>query len=143
MSKTPPALRLSDAEWRLMSVLWSKGPSGARAVLDAVVDETGWAYTTVKTMLDRLVDKGALATETVRNAAVYSPLVTKEHCRKSALRSLLRHAFDGAAAPLVAHLLKEERLSKADREAVAELLAAETAGAATRASKAKRGPGAK
>ncbi|HLV01045.1 MAG TPA: BlaI/MecI/CopY family transcriptional regulator, partial [Acidobacteriota bacterium] len=55
-------MRLTEAEWELMKVIWRENPISARRVLEAVRQEKDWAYSTVKTMLDRLVEKGFLAT---------------------------------------------------------------------------------
>lgn len=115
-------MRFSDAEWRVMTALWAAGPASARDVHDLTAPETGWAYTTVKTMLDRLVEKGALSSEMRRNVAQYAPLVSQEEGRRSAVRSLLDQAFGGAPGPLVAHLLADRKLSKRDREEIARLV---------------------
>jgi BlaI family transcriptional regulator, penicillinase repressor len=115
-------VRFSEAEWRLMTVLWAKSPATGRDVHDAVIAETGWAYTTVKTMLDRLVEKGALAVETPRHAAHYRPVVSRADGRRSAVRTLLDQAFGGSPAPLVAHLLNDQRLSKRDRDEITRML---------------------
>jgi BlaI family transcriptional regulator, penicillinase repressor len=119
-------VRFSEAEWRLMTALWVKSPASARDVHDAVAPDTGWAYTTVKTMLDRLVEKGALGVETPRHAASYTPLVSQKDGRRSAVRTLLDQAFGGSPAPLVAHLLNDQRLSKRDREEIARMLKGES-----------------
>mgnify|MGYP002390148889 CR=1 FL=1 len=58
-SDTPPAL--SDAEWKVMRALWARHPATARELLDALAADTGWAYTTLRTLLARLVEKGAVS----------------------------------------------------------------------------------
>ncbi|HYC78479.1 MAG TPA: BlaI/MecI/CopY family transcriptional regulator [Planctomycetota bacterium] len=115
-------IALTDAEWKVMEVLWTRSPATARDVHDALAPETAWAYTTVKTLLDRLEEKGAVAAEMRRNAAHYLPTVTRDEGRRGALRALLDKAFGGAVAPLVHHLLREETLSRKDREELARLL---------------------
>ena len=117
-------MKFSDAEWRLMTALWARNPASARDVHDAVSADTGWAYSTVKTMLSRLVEKGALAVEMVRNAAQYTPNVSQEAGRRSALRTLINQAFGGSAAPLMAQLLGDDALSARDRAELSRLLQA-------------------
>ena len=124
-------MHLSDAEWKIMDCLWRRGSATARDIVDELHGETGWAYTTVKTMLARMVDKGSA--REVRadrkggdphagRVATYVPLVTREQARHSALRGLMDRAFGGAFAPLMQHLLDEERLSARDRERLRALL---------------------
>ena len=94
-------MHLSDTEWKAMSAIWRKHPATARDVLEQVEEETGWAYTTVKTILSRLVEKGALKVRMRANTSIYEPLVSREVARHSAVSSLLERAFDGAFGPMV------------------------------------------
>src|SRR5262245_32056649 len=114
--------RLSDAEWTAMRALWERSPASARDVLEVVGPATGWAYTTVKTVLDRLVEKGALKTRKRANVLFYEPRITREAARATAVRSLLERAFDGAFGSLVHHMLSEERLSARERAELRALL---------------------
>lgn len=116
-------MKLSDAEWAVMGVVWRRGEASARDVLDETEAETGWAYTTVKTLLARLVEKGALSEHKRANTSIYGPLVTRKRARREALRSLLDRAFDGAFGSLVQHMIKDEKLPKRDRARLAEMLA--------------------
>jgi BlaI family penicillinase repressor len=116
-------VKLSDAEWTVMSVVWRDAPVSARDVLEAVSHETGWAYTTVKTLLARLVEKGVLRTRKRANTNLFEPLISREQARKSALRSLVERAFDGTFGSLVQHMIATERLSDSDRRRLAAMLA--------------------
>ena len=104
-----------------MNVLWEHDRCTAREVLNSIADST-WAYTTVKTLLSRLVDKGALREEKQGNTSVYEAAVTRSRARGNALRALLDRAFDGAFAPLMAHLADHEKLSTKDRQRLQEIL---------------------
>lgn len=115
-------MRLSDAEWTVMRAVWNRTPASARDVLDQVGEETGWAYNTVKTMLVRLVEKGALSESRRANTSVYEPRITRNEARGSALRSLLDRAFDGTFGSLLQHLMTEERLSRRDLDALEHML---------------------
>ena len=115
-------MRLTDPEWRLMHVLWDRSPRTAREVHDEVSPETDWAYTTVKTMLDRLVEKGALDAAREGRTTAYDPRITRDRARRSALQGLLDRAFDGTFGALVHHLAEGRRLSPRDRRALEELL---------------------
>jgi predicted transcriptional regulator len=115
-------MRLSDAEWTVMQAVWNRAPASARDVLDEVGEETGWAYTTVKTLLARLVEKGALSEDRQANINIYEPRITRNEARGSALRSLLDRAFDGTFGSLFQHLIKEERLSSRDKQTLERML---------------------
>ncbi|HLV00709.1 MAG TPA: BlaI/MecI/CopY family transcriptional regulator [Acidobacteriota bacterium] len=115
-------MKLTGVEWELMKVIWRKSPVSARQVLEAVRQEKDWAYSTVKTMLDRLVEKGALASEMKGNTAFYRPLLSQEKARRSAVGSLVEKAFDGAFGHFMAFLLEEEKLSPEERRELARRL---------------------
>lgn len=116
-------MRFTDSEWFVMNAVWEGHPASARDVLERIGDATGWAYTTVRTMLERLVEKGALEVTKHANTGHYTPLVSRLQARRSALRSLLDKAFDGTFGGLLHHLVADERLSAKDRQQLAELLA--------------------
>jgi len=119
-----------------MNVVWEKQTASARDVLEALEDDTDWAYTTVKTMLARLVEKGALKVRLRANTSLYEPLVTRKQARRSAVRALAERAFDGAFAPLLHFLVSEQKLSPRQREELLKLLK-ESGGLADEKSKPK------
>lgn len=118
---------LTDVEWKLMTCVWERGSVGAREVCDALRAEKAWAYTTVKTMLDRLVEKGALTERKERHASVYQAAVTRAASQRAAVRGLMDRAFDGAAAPLMQFMIADEKLSKRDRAELQRMLRAASA----------------
>ena len=101
-------MRLNNTEWKVMQVVWRRHPATARDVLNALEDDTSWAYTTVKTIMARLVEKGALAVSKRGNTSVYEPQVERADARRSAVRALLDQAFDGAFAPLLHFIRRGE-----------------------------------
>ena len=119
--KNEPLPSLSKAEWEVMKPLWEQGAMAARDVFAALPDGHRWAYRTVKTMLSRLVAKGALREQKEANTSLYSPVLSQHKARSSALRSLANQAFDGAFGPLVHFLMQEQTLSDTQRR---ELIAA-------------------
>ena len=115
-------MQLNSSEWKVMNALWRKHPATAREVLDQMVPETAWAYTTLKTLLTRLVEKGAVREEKQGNASVYTPLLEQSEARTEAVSSLVERVFDGAAASLLQHLLAEKKLSRRDRDELSAML---------------------
>jgi len=113
---------LSEAEWRIMNRVWEKSPATARDVLEAVEAETGWAYTTVKTMMNRLVDKGVLRERKRDNTSWYEPKLTRRRARGAALKALLDRAFGGAVGPMMSHLVDDEKLWRKERAELRRML---------------------
>ena len=111
-----------------MQALWQGSPASVREVWARCHASTSWAYTTVKTLLGRLVEKGVVKSAKRGNAHVFEPLVTRGSARREAVRSLLQRAIDGTLGSLVQHLMTEERLSARDRRALRELLRANDEG---------------
>jgi predicted transcriptional regulator len=115
-------MRLTEAEWLIMNALWRKYPAKARDVAEQLPAGVNWAYTTIKTMLSRLVDKKAVAERKQGNASVYEPLISRHRARRSALRALADQAFDGAFGPLMHFLLEEQKLTAKQRKELIAVL---------------------
>lgn len=115
-------MKLNESEWQIMNALWQEHPATAREVADRLPNEVRWAYTTIKTLLSRLVAKQAVSERKQGNASVYEPLVTRDQARRSAVRSLLNQAFDGAVEPMLHFLARDRKLSDAQRRELARLL---------------------
>ncbi len=119
MADTLPDPRLTDAEWIVMDALWRLARGTAREVLDMAGEETGWAYTTVKTMLDRLTDKGVLVAGRGGRATIYHPRVERGKAQRVALAQLRDRAFGGDAHAMARAVLQDDALSAADRRELA------------------------
>jgi BlaI family penicillinase repressor len=118
-------MRLSQTEWQLMNALWQGHPATAREIAERLPAGVDWAYTTIKTMLTRLVAKRAVSEHKRGNASFYEPLLSREAARGNALSALVDQAFGGAVAPLVHFLVEERRLSRRERQELLDLLRAE------------------
>lgn len=110
--------RLSDAELELMAVLWARSPLAASEVIAAAPSERDWSATTVKTMLARLVEKGALETKADGRRFLYSPTVGRDSIAADQAGRLVDRLFGGRLSPLVAQLAARLDLSEDD---IAEL----------------------
>ena len=105
-----------------MEALWENSPLTAAEVCDAVCDERGWTMPTVKTLLSRLVAKGAVGTEPEGRRFLYSPLLARADYLGGESRRLVDRLFGGRAAPLFAHLAESEALSDEDIAEIERLL---------------------
>lgn len=111
-------MQISDAEWNVMNFVWQNQPVEASAVMQALGVEHEWSDATIKTMLHRLVKKGALSTESIGKKFRYSSAVKRQDCVRTASRSFLDRVFGGNAAPALLHFVKEAKLTQ---DEVAEL----------------------
>jgi BlaI family transcriptional regulator, penicillinase repressor len=116
MAKVPA---ISDAEWQVMRVVWERpSPLAASEVVEALSGTTDWSAATIKTMLNRLVKKGALTYEAQGKRYLYRAKVRREECVRSEGRSFLHRVFGGAAAPMLNHFVRDADLTP---DEVAEL----------------------
>lgn len=115
-------MKLSEAEWQIMNALWDAHPATAREIASRLPKGVNWAYTTIKTMLTRLVEKKAIQEQKNGNTSIYDPLVTRKSARHNALKSLANQAFDGTFGPLMHFLVEEQNLSDNQRSELVRLL---------------------
>ena len=119
--RTEP-LTLTEVEWVIMEVVWDQHPCAAGTVQEALEATHGWAYSTVKTTMDRMCAKGILSTHAVRNVQLFSPVLERDQARIGEFRKFLQRAFDGAVAPMMQFLVEQEELSDAELQSVRELI---------------------
>ena len=117
-----PLPELTESEWAIIKAVWTHQPCAAPTVQEALADSHGWAYSTVRTFLDRMADKGLLTTEKVRHRNLYRAAVTRRQAQLGELRYALRHAFDGALKPMVETLLSSETLSSRELDELEALI---------------------
>jgi BlaI family penicillinase repressor len=111
-------MSISEAEAVVMAVLWRTGAMATEAVVAVLAPEGRWQEPTIKTLLNRLLKKGAVRAKKEGRRYVYSPVLTREQWLSSESEGLLERLFGGRVAPLVAHFSKHRKLSKRD---IAEL----------------------
>jgi len=114
---------LTEAEWDLLEVLWEVERSTAREVAERLAPSRAWAYSTVKTLLDRMVQKGLVNGRRVGNVWEYTPAVARAEARRSAWRRFIDTAFAGAMDPALRFLASDARLTAKQRAKLRRLLA--------------------
>ena len=113
---------LTEAEWDIIRVVWREQPCAAGTVQEALQASRGWAYSTVKTIMDRMVKKGLLCTRSIRNLQLFEAVVSEQDARRGEVRGLLRRAFDGALTPMMGFLLEHETLTDDELRALRRLI---------------------
>lgn len=115
-------MQISEAESEVMEVLWASSPRAAEEVVEALADQQDWQEPTIKTLLNRLLKKGAICAERDGRRYLYAPVLKREDWVRQQSSSLLDRLFGGRLAPLVAQFHAEQGLSEEDREALRALL---------------------
>jgi len=114
---------ISAAEWEVMKICWLKSaPCTANEIVKALEQSTNWKPNTIKTLIGRLVKKGALGFKEVGRVYIYNPLVTEQDCIQAESKSFLTRVFGGALKPMLVTFIQEEKLSQEDIEELKQLL---------------------
>jgi len=118
--KHPP--QVSDAEWQVMEVLWRTHPLTANEVIAALPKATGWKPNTVRTLLSRLVKKGALKVLQEGSRYLYMPRFPREQHVRDESESFLGRLFGGRARGLLLHFAEIGKLTEADLNELKKIL---------------------
>jgi predicted transcriptional regulator len=113
-----PVPAISEAESRVMEVLWRKAPQSSEEIVATLQRGSDWHEKTIRTLLGRLLGKGAVSAEKDGRRYLYSPTLSREQWQSQESRSLLDRVFGGRLSPLLAHFSEHEKLGAKD---VAEL----------------------
>jgi len=103
---------LTEGEWAIIQAIWNNEPCAAPTVQEVLEADRKWSYSTVKTMMDRMVTKGLLKTERIRNLILYRSAITRKQAQKSEIMRTVKRAFDGALTPMMQFLIDDNSLSK-------------------------------
>jgi predicted transcriptional regulator len=115
-------MSISEAESAVMQVLWNAHPLAAEEIVAALGDARQWQEATVKTLLNRLLNKGAIAAVKEGRRYLYSPLLQRDAYVHAQSQDLLDRLFGGRLAPLVAHFSEREALSPDDIKELKQLI---------------------
>jgi predicted transcriptional regulator len=115
-----PSPTLTPHELEIMKVVWSRGHATVRDVYEALLAERTIAYTTVMTMMNVLEKKGHLRKKAEGRSFLYRPTRPQRQVVGSMVRDFVQRVFGGSAAPLLAHLVEEERLTPEELDALAK-----------------------
>lgn len=118
MEKMP---KISESEWEVMKVIWAEHPITSGKVVNSLEDSTSWKPRTIKTLLNRLVDKGAVGREGRGKDYYYFPLIEKAVLVKAESQSFLKRVFGGSLKPMIATMVETEDLSPEDIEEIKRL----------------------
>ena len=115
-------MQISEAESAVMEVLWQQQPLAAEDVVAALADSRQWQEATIKTLLNRLLKKGAIRATKDGRRYLYAPVLQRQAWMLGESQGLLERLFDGRVAPLVAHFSEHRKLSRKDIAELRKLL---------------------
>jgi BlaI family penicillinase repressor len=119
MAKIPV---ITEAEWKVMKVLWAQAPQPAYDVVQALAQAECWHPNTIKSLLSRLRQKKALGVKKYKNLYLYYPLVSEEDCVHAESESFLQRLFGGSLKPLLVHYARRQKLTAADLDELRQIL---------------------
>jgi BlaI family transcriptional regulator, penicillinase repressor len=109
---------LTGQELEIMKVIWKLGPATVRQVYETLLERRKIAYTTVMTMMNILEQKGFLKKRADEKAYVYAPSRPEKQVIQAMVRDFVDRVFNGAAEPLLLHLLEDEKLTRQELDEV-------------------------
>ncbi|MFN0067891.1 MAG: BlaI/MecI/CopY family transcriptional regulator [Limisphaerales bacterium] len=118
----PKPVELTAAEWAVIKAVWEDEPATAPAVQQRLAAATGWTYSTVRTLLDRMAAKGLLTAEKDGKLTFFRAAVTRAQAQRGELLYALRHAFDGALTPMIQGLIETRDLSEEELGEIESLI---------------------
>jgi BlaI family penicillinase repressor len=123
-----PALpRISETEWEVMKVVWAHAPLTAAEVIERLrARDRTWHPKTVRTLLNRLVQKRALGYRREGRVYLYRPLVAEKDCVAAVTDSFLDRVFGGALQPMLAHFVAQRKLTATDLRELQQILNRQT-----------------
>ena len=116
------AERASESEMQVLSALWDKAPQTAADLTRRIGAINGWTQATVKTLLARLVQKGAVTAEADGRRYLYSPAIERADAVGEESQRFVDRLFGGRVGPLIAHLADREALTDTDIAEIEALL---------------------
>jgi BlaI family penicillinase repressor len=117
-------IELTEAEWSIIKAVWEQEPCTAPTIQQSLEAQTSWTYSTVRTLMDRMVAKGLLAAKKERNITLYSSAITRTQAQRGELLYALKNAFNGALTPMLQCLIEAKDLNAEELEQLESLIKA-------------------
>ena len=115
-------INIPESEWVILRVVWENEPCAAGTVQEALTNSKDWAYSTVKTTMDRMANKGFLKIQKIRNLQLFSSAISEVDAKRGEFHKMLKRAFDGALTPMMQFLIEHEGLSKTESAQLRKLV---------------------
>ncbi|WP_152655649.1 penicillinase repressor BlaI [Oceanobacillus sp. CFH 90083] len=113
---------ISEAEWEVMNVLWKKSPQTANDVITSLQGQKDWKAKTVRTLLDRLVQKGVAGVNKEQRIYTFYPLYSQDQCQRAEAESFIKRIYGGTVKSMLVQFMEEDSLSEEDIEELKSIL---------------------
>ena len=114
--------RCTEAEWKIMEVLWESAPRTMSEITKALEPTTGWTRHTVITLLKRMQEKGTVAVDESGDVKRYTPLMTQEEASTQQTKKFLSHVFSGKASLLINHLVDSGEITLKEMDELMDMM---------------------
>lgn len=113
--------KLSESEWHVMKVLWDH-PNVTLKEIAAQLNDSEWSYSTIRTLVTRLVKKGAIAADKSTGNYKYYPVAEESECKQQEAKKLLSRVFDGSITMMVSTLVRDSNLTEKEQKELMEII---------------------
>ncbi len=113
---------ISNSEWKIMKILWQTSKLTLRQIYEKTGAAEGWSYTTVRTLVTRLVEKEAVAADKSGANFKYYPLLSENECKNSEVKNFIDKVFDGKKSTLMVSLTKDSKLTEEETKTLMSLI---------------------
>ena len=113
---------ISEAEWEVMNVLWEKSPQTANDVITSLQGQKDWKAKTVRTLLDRLVQKEVVGVNKEQRVYTFYPLYSQDDCQRAEAESFIKRIYGGTVKSMLVQFIEEDSLSEEDIEELKSIL---------------------
>lgn len=115
-------MNITEAEWKIMKVVWENSPLSLKEIAMVLNKETDWTSTTIRTLIVRLMEKGLIEADKSTGNFKYYPIAKKEECQLEETKSFIQKVYDGSLGMLLTNFVKETKLTEKERAELMEII---------------------
>ncbi|MGF7087995.1 BlaI family penicillinase repressor [Kroppenstedtia sanguinis] len=120
MAKKVPSI--SEAEWEVMNILWDQSPQTASEVIRSLQEHSDWKPKTIRTLLDRLVQKNVVGVNREQKVYTFYPLYSQKDCQHAEAESFLKRIYGGTLKSMLVQFIQEDSLTEEDIQELRSML---------------------
>lgn len=114
--------KISDSEWEIMKIIWQNDPITSTKIINELQEKTNWKASTIKTLINRLLNKEAISFTKKGKEYYYFSIVSEEECIKEESESFLSKVFNGSLNSMVVNFVKSQKLTKTEIDELKSIL---------------------
>ncbi|GAA0077660.1 BlaI/MecI/CopY family transcriptional regulator [Clostridium sp. CTA-5] len=119
MDKIP---KISNAEWEVMKVIWNCSEITSVNIIRELKDKVEWKPSTIKSLINRLLNKNVIGFKKLSNEYLYFPLISEHECIKKESRSFVDKVFNGSVKSMLLNFVESKEISETDIEELKDIL---------------------